>query len=369
MKIVVTSASGVEAVTKRELYKLGYGEVPFINGSGYFEGDWYDLVKVNLMLATAGRVEIELGEFSATTFDELYNGLVKFEYEKFLDKNAKIIILAKSVQSKLFALSAIQSVGKKAVCERLKKVYGNLPETGSVFKIEIAILKDRVKVLLNASGDGLHKRGYRTLVGDAPLKETMANAMVQLSVWNKDRPLCDPFCGSGTILIEAVRNALKIPPNMDREFDFQHWPCFDLQILEDVKNELKQNILDLPNLKVYGYDIDESAIKLAKYHAKMAGVAKYIEFKVGDMRDFTSKIPHGVIITNPPYGERLCTRKQIVSIYKAFGVMFNKLPDWSCYALTSVTDFENLFGKRCKKRKLYNGKLECNLYSFLGKKD
>lgn len=364
MKIVITSASGVEAVTKRELYNLGYEASPFINGKCYVEGDFKDVAKLNVSLYTAGRVEIELGSFKAETFDELYDNLVKLEYEKFLDKNAKIIISAKSVLSKLYALSAIQSISKKAVCTRLSKIYGELNEDGSQYKIEVALFKDVATVYLNTSGDGLHKRGYRTLVGEAPLKETLASAMVMLSVWNKDRPLADLFCGSGTILIEAVRIALKIPSTA-RDYDFLHWNCFDVSIYEQVKFEAESQIIKDSNLKVYGYDIDPDQIKLAKYHAKKAGVSAYIEFFNKDMREFASNKTRGVIISNPPYGERLCTRKQIVSIYKAYGRVFDSLNDWSAYTLTSVTDFENLFGKRCKKRKLYNGKLECNYYTYL----
>ncbi len=364
MKIVITSASGVEAVTKRELNNLGYEVGPFINGRCVVEGDFYDLAKLNISLYTAGRVEIELGSFKAETFDQLFDNLVKIEYEKFLDKNAKIIISAKSVLSKLYAVSSIQSISKKAVCLRLSKIYGELDESGSQYKIEVALFKDVTTVYLNSSGEGLHKRGYRTLVGEAPLKETLASAMVMLSVWNKDRPLADLFCGSGTILIEAVRIALKIPSTL-RDFDFLHWECFDRQIYDQVKSESESQIVKDSNLKVYGYDIDPEQIKLAKYHAKKAGVSAYIEFFNKDMRDFTSNKTRGVIISNPPYGERLCTRKQIVSIYKAYGKVFDSLNDWSAYTLTSVTDFENLFGKRCKKRKLYNGKLECIYYTYL----
>jgi len=367
MKIIITSASGVEAVTKRELINLGYNPSAFINGRTTVEGDFKDVALLNVLLYTAGRVEIELGVVKASSFDELYNNLVELEYEKFLDKNAKIIVNAKSVMSKLFALSSIQSISKKAICTRLSKIYGSLSESGAEYKIEVNLFKDVATISLNTSGDGLHKRGYRTLVGEAPLKETLASALVMLSVWNKDRPLADLFCGSGTILIEAVRIALKIP-NTKRDFDFLHWNCFDMQIFEDVKTEAESNILTDTNLKVYGYDIDIEQIKLAKFHAKKAGVSAYIEFINKDMREFTSNKTRGVIISNPPYGERLCTRKQIISIYRAFGKVFSSLNDWSCFAITSVTDFENLFGKKCKKRKLYNGKLEVTYFSYLAPK-
>ena len=364
MKIIISSASGVEAVTKRELINLGYEPTAFINGKTSVNGSFVDVAKLNILLYTASRVEIELGQIKASTFDELYDNLVKLEYEKFLDKNAKIIVNAKSVMSKLFALSSIQSISKKAICTRLNDIYGSLNESGSEYKIEVNIYKDIASVLLNTSGEGLHKRGYRTLVGEAPLKETLASALVLLSVWNKDRPLADLFCGSGTILIEAVRIALKMP-NTNRDFDFLHWKTFDMQIFEEVKNQAESQIITDSNLKVYGYDIDIEQIKLAKYHAKKAGVSKYIEFINKDMREFTSSKTRGVIISNPPYGERLCTRKQIISIYRAFGRVFNSLNDWCCYCITSVTDFENLFGKKCKKRKLYNGKLEVNYFSYL----
>ena len=368
MKISVTTASGVEAVTKREIYKLLGVDAPAINGRICFDGGWEDIAKCNMHLRTANRVGIILGEFNAETFDELFEGLKQIAFEEFLAKDGKIIVTAKNVLSKLFAISATQSISKKAICERLIQKFNlkTLPESGERYKIEVAILKDHVTVTLDTSGDGLHRRGYRGLVGEAPLKETLASAIIQLSVWNPSRPLADVFCGSGTIPIEACLIALNIASGKNRNFDFTEWKCFDKSIFDRVKQEaIAQETLD-KEVRISGFDIDESQLKLARRHAKEAGVDKYIHFQRADMRDFASRFSHGVIISNPPYGERLSDRKQIEGLYRDYGKMVASLDKWCAYTLTSVTDFERLFGKKAdKKRKLYNGKLECNLFAHL----
>lgn len=368
MKICVTSASGVEAVTKREIYRLLGKDAPAINGRLCFEGDWEDVARCNMFLRTANRVGIVLGEFNAETFDDLFEGIKNIAFEQFLPSDGKIIVSAKNVLSKLFATSATQSISKKAICQRLLDKYKitSLPETGERYKIEVAILKDHATVTLDTSGEGLHRRGYRGLVGEAPLKETLASAIIQLSVWNPSRPLADVFCGSGTIPIEATLIALNIASGKNRDFDFIGWQTFDKAIYQRVKEEA----LDLETIerevRISGFDIDENQLKLARKHAKLAGVEKYIHFQRADMRDFSSRFSHGIIISNPPYGERLCDRKEIEGLYRDYGKMVKSLDDWCAYTLTSVTDFERLFGKKAdKKRKLYNGKLECNLFSHL----
>ncbi|MBE5742559.1 MAG: class I SAM-dependent RNA methyltransferase [Clostridiales bacterium] len=369
MKICVTCASGVEAVTKREIYRLFKIDAPAISGRICFEGDWEQIAKCNLYLRTANRVGIILGEFNAETFDELFEGIKEIQFENFIPKDGKIIVTAKNVLSKLFAISATQSISKKAICERLTKKYGvnTLAETGERYKIEVAILKDHVTVTLDTSGEGLHRRGYRGLVGEAPLKETLASAMIDLSVWNPDRPLADVFCGSGTIPIEACLIALNIASGKNRSFDFTEWKDFDKEIFNRVKEEAIANERLDREIRISGFDIDENQLKLARRHAKEAGVEKYIHFQKADMRDFASRFAHGVIISNPPYGERLLDRKGIESLYRDYGKMVRSLDNWCAYTLTSVTDFERLFGKKAdKKRKLYNGKLECNFYAHLG---
>lgn len=369
MEICVTSASGIEAVTKRELYKIiGKEDLSAINGRIKFEGDESDVVKCNLNLRTGNRVEIVLGGFKAETFDDLFDGVKSIPFEEYIDRDGKIIVNAKSVQSKLFAYSAIQSVSKKAICERLCKKFGvnELGESGARYKIEVAALKDYVTVTLDTSGDGLHRRGYRGLVGEAPLKETLAAALVELSVWNKSRPLADLFCGTGTIPIEACMIALNIPAGLNRGFDFQNWKCFDKKIFDRAAEEAKANIVTDADLRIGGFDIDDKQLKLARKHAELAGVDKYIHFQRADMRDFSSRFSHGVIISNPPYGERLSDRKEVEKLYRDYGKKVASLDDWCAYTLTPVDDFERLFGKKAdKKRKIYNGKIECCYYSHL----
>lgn len=369
MEICVTSASGIEALTKRELYKIiGKEDLSAINGRIKFEGDESDVAKCNLNLRTGNRVEIVLGGFKAETFDDLFDGVKSIPFEEYIDRDGKIIVSAKSVQSKLFAYSAIQSVSKKAICERLCKKYGvnELNESGARYKIEVAALKDYVTVTLDTSGDGLHRRGYRGLVGEAPLKETLAAALVELSVWNKTRPFADLFCGTGTIPIEACMIALNIPPGLNRSFDFQNWKRFDKKIFDRAAEEAKANIVTDADLRISGFDIDDKQLKLARKHAELAGVDKYIHFQRADMRDFSSRFSHGVIISNPPYGERLSDRKEVEKLYRDYGKKVASLDDWCAYTLTPVDDFERLFGKKAdKKRKIYNGKIECCYYSHL----
>lgn len=369
MEICVTSASGIEAVTKRELYKIiGKEDLSAINGRIKFDGDESDVAKCNLNLRTGNRVEIVLGGFKAETFDDLFEGIKAIPFEEYICRDGKIIVNAKSVQSKLFAYSAIQSVSKKAICERLCKKFGvnELNESGARYKIEVAALKDYVTVTLDTSGDGLHRRGYRGLVGEAPLKETLAAALVELSVWNKSRPLADLFCGTGTIPIEACMIALNIPAGLNRGFDFQNWKCFDKKIFDRAAEEAKANIVTDADLRIGGFDIDDKQLKLARKHAELAGVDKYIHFQRADMRDFSSRFSHGVIISNPPYGERLSDRKEVEKLYRDYGKKVASLDDWCAYTLTPVDDFERLFGKKAdKKRKIYNGKIECCYYSHL----
>lgn len=369
MEICVTSASGIEAVTKRELYKIiGKEDLSAINGRIKFKGDESDVAKCNLNLRTGNRVEIVLGGFKAETFDDLFDGVKSIPFEEYIDRDGKIIVNAKSVQSKLFAYSAIQSVSKKAICERLCKKFGvnELGESGARYKIEVAALKDYVTVTLDTSGDGLHRRGYRGLVGEAPLKETLAAALVELSVWNKTRPFADLFCGTGTIPIEACMIALNIPAGLNRSFDFQNWKRFDKKIFDRAAEEAKANIVTDADLRISGFDIDDKQLKLARKHAELAGVDKYIHFQRADMRDFSSRFSHGVIISNPPYGERLSDRKEVEKLYRDYGKKVALLDDWCAYTLTPVDDFERLFGKKAdKKRKIYNGKIECCYYSHL----
>ncbi len=365
MRICCSCASGCEAVLKRELYKLGYGDLPAINGRIYFDGDISDVAKCNLFLRTANRVYVELASFKACDFDELYDGVSNIDWQAYVSINGKFDVVAKCVDSHIHAISVTQSITKKAIVNKLSK--GKiLLENGERYRVEVAIMKDYVSVLLDSSGSGLHRRGYRALVGDAPLKETLAATIINLTVWNYTRPFADLFCGSGTFAIEAALKAQQIPAGSMRDFDFLHWSKFDRKIFDSIKVDAMAQIKDNP-IRLSAFDIDEKQLTLARKHAKIAGVDEYIHFQKSDMRDFSSSKKYGVIITNPPYGERLADRTEIEKLMKDYGKVYSRLDDWSAYTLTPVTDFERLFGKKAdKKRKLYNGPIECCLYSMLG---
>ena len=368
--ISVSSAAGIEAVTKRELYKLGIADAPSKNGRITFKGDEKTIAECNFLLRTANRVFINLSSFKAENFDALYDGIRAIDWHVFLPNDAKIMVSCKCVSSRLMAMSACQSIAKKAICDKLKERYNtSLEERGERYKIEVSIFKDVATVALDTSGEGLHRRGYRGLVGEAPLKETLASALIQLSVWNPSRPFADLFCGSGTLPIEAALIALNIPSGMNRTFDFLKWKNFDFSVFKDVKERAISEIKWNESFRICGFDIDESQISLARKHAALAGVDKYLHLQRGDMRNFSTKNKFGVIISNPPYGERLADRREVTRLYKDFGKVCESYPDWSCYALTSVMDFEKWYGKKAdKKRKIFNGKLECCYFSFLGEK-
>lgn len=366
LNIEVAVASGIEAVVKRELLRLGYEPSGANLGRIEFEGTFEDVLRANVFLRSANRVRIELSKFKAQTFDELFDGIFAMRWQDVLTKDAKIVVDAKSVKSKLFALSAVQSIVKKAIISKLSTVYNcSFNESGAAYCIEAAIMDDVVTVTLDTSGEGLHKRGYRTYLGDAPIRETLAAAMIQLSVWNPDRPLIDPFCGSGTIPVEASLIGLDIAPGMNRNFACEQFANAP-KVREKVQEEALQRIKRDRQLHISGFDINKDAIKLAFKHAERAGVKDNIHFQVQDMRDLSSKYAHGVIITNPPYGERLMKEDELKALYRDFGKVTAKLDEWCVYAITSYRAFEKYFGRRADKvRKLYNSELECNFYQYL----
>lgn len=366
LNIEVAVASGIEAVVKRELLRLGYEPSGANLGRIEFEGTFEDVLRANVFLRSANRVRIELSKFKAQTFDELFDGIFAMCWQDVLTKDAKIVVDAKSVKSKLFALSAVQSIVKKAIISKLSTVYNcSFNESGAAYCIEAAIVDDVVTVTLDTSGEGLHKRGYRTYLGDAPIRETLAAAMIQLSVWNPDRPLIDPFCGSGTIPVEASLIGLDIAPGMNRNFACEQFANAP-KVREKVQEEALQRIKRDRQLHISGFDINKDAIKLAFKHAERAGVKDNIHFQVQDMRDLSSKYAHGVIITNPPYGERLMKEDELKALYRDFGKVTAKLDEWCVYAITSYRAFEKYFGRRADKvRKLYNSELECNFYQYL----
>ncbi len=369
LKIEVATASGIEAVTKRELMRLGYEPSGANFGRITFDGDFKDVVRANVFLRTANRVRIVLGTFKAETFDELFDGISGIDWQSILPRDAKIVVDAKSRNSKIFALSATQSVAKKAIVNALTSAYhSTLEESGEAYDIEISLVDDVATVTLDTSGEGLHKRGYRTYLGDAPIRETLASAMILLSVWNPDRPLIDPFCGSGTLPIEAALIGMNAAPCMNRNFACEQFQ-FAPKVRESVQEEAEALINRERVLKISGFDINPDAIKLSLKHASRAGVADKIHFQTMDMRGVSSKLSHGVIITNPPYGERLMSEAELKVLYADFGKMTANLDEWCVYAISSYKAFEKYYGKRADKvRKLYNSELECNFYTYLGAK-
>lgn len=365
MKLTVHSGFGIETATKLELRRLGI-DAPAENGRFSFDGTAFDIARLNLCLRTADRVSIVAGEFLATTFDGFFDGVKNIPWADYCGKHTKVIVNAKSVESTLFALSALQSVGKKAIVTKLAESYGTLDESGEELRVEFALYKDKATVLIDTSGSGLHKRGYRDLVYEAPVKETIAAAIIELSVWNPSRPFADPFCGSGTFPIEAALIAKNIPSGYFREFLFENYSFIDKKHIAELRKEAKEAIVQDPHVEIFGGDINERAIELAAHHAQNAEVADIINFRTADARamDFSSR--RGVIACNPPYGERLLKEKEVRKLYAAFGKSFRKLPDWSLYLLTAYADFENAFGQKADKaRKIYNATLPCRVYRYL----
>lgn len=368
LKISVSSASGIEAITKRELKSLGYGDIPSYNGRMNFIGKMEDVARCNMFLRTANRVRIILAEFKAETFDELFDKVYALDFKEILPYDAIVAVEAKSVKSKLFAISAIQSVVKKAIVKKMTGYYGTqtMPESGERYSFELSLVEDNATLSLDTSGDGLHKRGYRQKVWIAPMRETMAAAIILNSFYRADRVLIDPFCGSGTIPIEAALIATNTAPGLNRNFAFEKFHNAP-DVLSRVRQEAEDKAVRDIALRIYGYDIDARAIKLSYEHAERAGVKNLVHFEKRDMRDVTSRYAHGIIITNPPYGERLSGGEELKNLYRDFGKMFRSLDEWSAYVVGTTPAFEKYFGQKAdKKRKLYNSEIECILFQFFG---
>lgn len=376
MKLLIPVASGLEQITKRQLFSLGFDKAPAENGRIEVEGDWLSVARLNVFLRSGERVLIVLQRFPATTFDELYEGFYAIPWENYLTVESKILMDGKSVFSQLAAIKAAGGVAKKAIISRLadkvrtgRKTFS---ETGARSIVGFSIFKDEVTVTLDTTGDGLHKRGYRSLAYSAPLKETLAAGLIDSTFYNPDRdiekPFADPFCGSGTLPIEAAMKAMHIAPGLQREFDFTRWDCAPQGVLELAREEAKSQERREAKPVIFASDISSEAISIAKYHAKRAGVEKQIRFSVADARNFSSEQKYGVLLSNPPYGERLSEEKEVRALMGAFGKTFRALPDWNAYILTSLPDFERYFGKSAdKKKKLFNAHLVCGFYSYFGK--
>lgn len=366
LNLYASTASGLEALTGQELRNLGY-HVAVENGRVMFKGNMTDVLRTNLWLRTADRIKIILMTFKATTFDDIFDNIKRFNWDQWLMMNAAFPVTGRSKKSTLFSVPDIQSVTKKAIVTQMSEAYHRktrFPETGVTFKLEIALDKNIATVTLDTTGDSLFKRGYRKEKGIAPLKENFAAALIKLTNWRTNRPLIDPMCGSGTIPIEAALMAKNMAPGMHRHFTCEFWnPQFahQLNILKELAKTQEKNI----DLDIIGLDIDGSMIDIARLNANNAGVLHDIVFKQIAIKDFKTNKPDGIIIINPPYGQRLGDQNTARTIYRQMGKVFKPLTGWSKYILTADLAFETFYGtKATKKRKLYNGSLRTDYFQF-----
>ena len=372
--LVATAAAGLEAVVGREVRELGY-DCQVENGRVRFEGDVKAIIDTNLWLRAADRIKIIVGTFQAKTFEELFQGVFALDWENYLPLGACFpISKAKCVKSKLHNEPSVQAISKKAVVKKLQKHYARpegvpLMENGPEFKIEVSILKDVATVMIDTTGSSLFKRGYRTEKGGAPIKENMAAAILQLSNWYPDKPLIDPTCGSGTFCIEAAMIARSMAPGLRRSFAFEEWNWVSDRLIQEVRTEASKKVNREIELDIMGCDIDGRMVEIAKANAKAAGVSNDILFKQMRVQDLRSDKINGVIISNPPYGERLSDDAGVTKLYAEMGEVFAPLKTWSKFILTSDEAFESKYGSQAdKKRKLYNGTLKVDLYQYFGQR-
>ncbi len=372
-ELVAPCHFGLESVLKKEIYDLGYEITEVADGRVSFTADAEGIARANIFLRTCERVLIKVGEFRAETFDELFEGIKALEWENFIPKNGKFWVKkAASVKSKLFSPSDIQSIVKKAIVKRLGGVYGIewFEETGADYPIRVFIHNDTVLAAIDASGESLHKRGYRAVSNDAPISETLAAALIMLTPWKKDRILVDPFCGSGTFVIEAAMMAANMAPGMNREFLAQNWTnMIPKKTWYDAFDEARDLVNTDIETDIQGYDIDEKSIRIARGNAKAADVSKLVHIQQRDVADLSHPKKYGFIITNPPYGERMEEKEKLPALYRTFGERFRALDSWSAYMITSFEQAEKAFGaKATKNRKIYNGMIRTYFYQYQGPK-
>jgi len=369
LRLIATVPMGLEAVVARELKDLGYDQQMVENGRVWFLGDEAAVCRTNLWLRTADRVLLEMAEFPATTFEELFQGVRAVPWEEWIPEDAHFIVEGRSHQSQLSSVPACQKVAEKAVVERLRQRYPVewFPKTGARYTIEVALLKDMATVTLDTTGPGLHKRGYRKLAAEAPIKETLAAAMILLSRWHPDRPFVDPCCGSGTIPIEAALIGHNLAPGLHRSFDAEAWGRIPPR-LWDAAREEAFDLADYDRaLQICGSDVDAGVLELAQQHLRAVGLSRSVRLERKALQQVQREAPFGYLITNPPYGERMGEREAVEELYRDIGVLARRLEDWSVFVITAHKGFERFYGRRAdKKRKLYNGRIECDLYQYQG---
>ncbi len=367
LELAIPTLFGLEGLCADELRRLGLSDVRAENGRVLCAARPADIPRVNLNLRTGERALVLLGSFPAGDFDALFEGVRALPWEDFLPRDAAFPVKGHCLNSALHAVPACQSIVKKAVAARLGAKYGleQLPETGSLYQIQFAIMKDTASLYLDTTGAGLHKRGYRAVGVVAPLRETLAAAMVMLSKYRGRDPFCDPFCGSGTIAIEAALIAKNRAPGLDRSFSAQKWGFVPASAWMEAADEAMDKEFE-GNYDIWGGDIDPKAVAIARSNAEKAGVEDLVRFEVADALSFHREEPYGKLVTNPPYGERIMEKKEAEDLYRGFGKAFRSLPDgWTLSLLSSHTEFERTFGRNAdRKRKLYNGMLKCDLFLY-----
>lgn len=373
LELIATSTFGLEAPVKRELEALGFKILKSEDGKITFQGDERGIVKANLWLRCADRVQVKMAEFMALEFEDLFQQVKAIPWEEWIPPEGKFIVNGSSVKSKLSSVPACQSVSEKAIVERLKEVYGieYFEKTGALYDIKITLLKDRVTVTLDTTGPGLHKRGYRQNAVIAPIKETLAAAMINLSFWRKGRVLVDPCCGSGTIPIEAAMIARNIAPGLNRKFVSEDWEAIPEKLWKEERKKAYEVIDWDSELEIHAYDIDRRALEAAKENAAEAGVEEDIVFHLGDGGKMKSEgVEGGIIVTNPPYGERIGDRESMDELYKGFNKFLKENKTWSMFAITpDKTIEEKVFGRPAdRRRKLFNGRMEVCYYQYHGQK-
>lgn len=371
IELIATAAFGLESIVAHELKKLGYENLRVENGRVCFKAGLDAIPRCNLWLRCADRVLLRVGEFPARSFEELFEKTRALPWTDWLPENAEFPVEGKSIQSKLFSVSDCQAICKKAIVEKMKEKYPRkwFDENGPRYKIEVGLLKDVATLTIDTSGAGLHKRGYRKLTAEAPLKETLAAALVDISRWKPDRALIDPFCGSGTIPIEAALIGRNIAPGLQRNFAAENWRQIPASLWKRAREQASDSIIHDQALGIQGFDKDPSVLELARYHARQAGLAKLISFQRQDIKELRSRYNYGYLICNPPYGERLAELSEVENIYKSMAEACKNLPSWSFYIITTHPNFEKHFNRKAdKKRKLYNGRLQCNYYQYYGPK-
>ncbi len=368
--LTATTAFGLEAVAGRELERLGYTDQKRSDGRVTFTADLLAIARCNMNLRTANRVLLKLGEFPAPDFDAYFDGITALPWEEWIAVDAQFPVTGSAQKSQLHSVPACQGMAKKAIAQRLEKVYGqSLPETGALCPVHFDLRHDVCSIYLNTSGAGLHKRGYRAQAGEAPLRETLAAALVQLSVWDRDRPLIDPFCGSGTIVVEAALIAENRAPGLSRQFAAEEWPGIPAEVWLQARSEAIAAVNSSEAAPILASDIDARVLRTARENAKQAGVEHRIHFQQHDVAELTTKRQYGCVITNPPYGQRMNDVEQAQELWMTLSRVTRNWETWSYFVFVGSREFERYFSQQAtRRRKLFNGSLECTYYQFLGPK-